>query len=107
MQRLHRGLRASGCAFHTWRTFMSRRSPPPQSNRLLTTRQVAQRLQVSTKQVRSLIHRRGLPCVVLGREFRVSSVSLDRWLRQAETTTGHEVAVQPQSFHTTKKKRIL
>jgi excisionase family DNA binding protein len=73
---------------------MSRRPPPPRPTRLLTTRQVAQRLQISTKQVRTLIHRRGLPYVVFGREFRVSPASLDRWLRQAEVTICPETGVQ-------------
>jgi excisionase family DNA binding protein len=73
---------------------MSRRPPPPRPDRLLTTRQVAQRLQISTKQVRTLIRRRGLPYIVLGREFRVFSASLDLWLRQAEVTSCPEVSVQ-------------
>jgi excisionase family DNA binding protein len=50
--------------------------------RLLTIRDVADLLQISTKTVRRLIARGELPAHRLGRQWRIAPAELERFLRR-------------------------
>lgn len=64
------------------------------SERLLTTKDVAEKLQLSERTVRDLLVRRKLCAFVrVGRAIRVNPATLDEWLasRQEESKTSSEV----------------
>jgi excisionase family DNA binding protein len=54
------------------------------SDRLLTAAEVADQLRVSTMTVYRLIRRGDLPAVRVGRNYRVRSSALDRFLDEQE-----------------------
>jgi excisionase family DNA binding protein len=48
--------------------------------RLLTTKEVSEKLQVSLSAVYELAHRQDIPTVRIGRNFRFSSAMVDEWI---------------------------
>lgn len=55
--------------------------PQPYASSLLTTRQVAERLALSTQRVYELVRTQALPVVRIGRQVRVDPAALERWIK--------------------------
>ena len=51
-----------------------------QEVRLLTTKEVAEKMQVSLSAVYELAHRQDIPSIRIGRNFRFSSAMVDEWI---------------------------
>ncbi len=56
----------------------------PTQPKLMSVAQVADFLHLSRSKVYQLIRQEGLPVISFGRAFRVSFVSLQRWLSERE-----------------------
>ena len=55
--------------------------PQPYASSLLTTRQVAERLALSTQRVYELVRTQALPVVRIGRQVRVDPAALEQWIK--------------------------
>ena len=55
--------------------------PQPYASSLLTTRQVAERLNLTLQRVYELARTQALPVVRIGRQVRVDPAALERWIK--------------------------
>jgi len=59
-----------------------RETPPPRETGLLTTAEVAERLNVSRERVYELLHSNQIRNIRVGRNFRVPPDAVDEWVLQ-------------------------
>ena len=69
-------------------------TPPPLAERLLTMKELAERLQVSRVTAWRLIAERGLKCIRIGRSVRIRERDLEAWLEKNSTVSGAAAEVE-------------
>ena len=64
---------------------MASRAPPTQLPEILTAKDVAQILGVSTFQVYRLVRRGQIPCLWIGDTYRFTRSWIEQWLKEQQT----------------------